>query len=91
MGLALLREKQRMAEFTFDEAELKPYLQLDRMIEAAFDVAGRLFGLTFKEELGIKVWHEDARVWTVLNADGSKRGLLLVTISTVRPNVLVHG
>ena len=41
-------EKQRRAEHDFDEAELKPYLQLDRMIEAAFDTAGRLFGLRFE-------------------------------------------
>ena len=35
--------------YDFDEAELKPYLQLDKVIAAAFDVAGQLFGLTFDE------------------------------------------
>lgn len=70
-------EKLRAERFAFDEGDLKPYLQLDKMIEAAFDVATRLFGLTFKEHQGIKTWHPDVRVWEVLNADGSRRGLFL--------------
>src|SRR5690606_14672660 len=41
-------EARRKAEFDLDEAELKPYLQLDRMIEAAFACATRLFGLEFR-------------------------------------------
>ncbi len=45
-------ERLRKAEFDFDEAELKPYLQLDNIIAAAFDVAGRLFGLSFEEDEG---------------------------------------
>ena len=46
-------EKLRAERFAFDEAELKPYLQLDRVIAAAFDVAGRLFGLRFAERRGV--------------------------------------
>ena len=46
-------EKVRKARFDLDEGEIKPYLQLDRMIEAAFDCATRLFGLTFKEIKGL--------------------------------------
>lgn len=53
------------AEFDLDEAELKPYLQLDNMIEAAFDVAGKLFGLSFKQ-LDVPIYHADARAWEVL-------------------------
>ncbi len=52
------------AEFDLDEAELKPYLQLDNMIEAAFDVAGKLFGLSF-EPLNVPLYHADARAWEV--------------------------
>ncbi|HIP22098.1 MAG TPA: M3 family peptidase, partial [Rhodobacteraceae bacterium] len=47
-----------------DEAEVKPYLGLDNMIEAAFDVAGRLFGLSFKP-LDAPLYHVDARAWEV--------------------------
>ncbi|MBZ9999099.1 MULTISPECIES: M3 family metallopeptidase [unclassified Mesorhizobium] len=71
------QEKLRAEKFAFDEAELKPYLQLDRIIDACFDVATRLFGITFEERKGIAAWHPDARVFVVKNADGSERGLFL--------------
>jgi len=57
-------EKRRQAEHDLDEAALKPYLQLDRMIEAAFDVAGRLFGLEF-HPLDAALHHADVRAWEV--------------------------
>lgn len=71
------QEKLRAEKFAFDEAELKPYLQLERIIDACFDVATRLFGITFEEKKGIAAWHPDARVFVVKNADGSERGLFL--------------
>lgn len=71
------QEKLRAEKFAFDEAELKPYLQLDRIIDACFDVATKLFGITFEEKQGIATWHPDARVFVVKNADGSERGLFL--------------
>ncbi|MDJ0991997.1 MAG: M3 family metallopeptidase [Dinoroseobacter sp.] len=57
-------EKRRQAEHDLDEAELKPYLQLDQMIEAAFDCASKLFGLSFKP-LDTALPHPDARAWEV--------------------------
>lgn len=57
-------EKRRKAEHDLDEAELKPYLQLDRMIEAAFACATRLFGLKFRP-LDIALYHPDCRAWEV--------------------------
>ncbi len=51
-----------------DEAEVKPYFGLDNMIEAAFDVAGRLFGLSFKP-LDVPLYHADARAWEVRKGD----------------------
>lgn len=71
------QEKLRAEKFAFDEAELKPYLQLDHVIAACFDVATRLFGLTFEERKGIAGWHPDARVFVVKNSDGSERALFL--------------
>ncbi|KHJ55321.1 peptidase M3 [Aureimonas altamirensis] len=70
-------EKRRQAEFSFDEGALKPYFQLDRMIEASFDVANRLFGLTFERIENARAWHPDARVWQVLRADGSTVGIFI--------------
>ncbi|WP_281968384.1 M3 family metallopeptidase [Roseovarius nanhaiticus] len=57
-------EKRRQAEHDLDEAELKPYLQLDRMIEAAFACAHRLFGLEFKP-VDVPLYHPDCRAWEV--------------------------
>lgn len=71
------QEKLRAEKFAFDEAELKPYLQLDHVIAACFDVATKLFGITFEEKKGIAGWHPDTRVFAVKNADGSERALFL--------------
>ena len=68
-------EKQRMLECDVDEASIKPYLQLDRMIEAAFYTAGKLFGLSFERRTDVPVWHPDVQVWEVRGADGSHRGV----------------
>src|SRR5690606_33325084 len=50
------QEKLRAGKYDFDEAALKPYLQLENIIEACFDVATRLFGVTFAEKKGIAAW-----------------------------------
>ena len=57
-------EKRRAAEHDLDEAALKPYFQLDRMIEASFACANRLFGLEFKP-LDVPLYHPDCRAWEV--------------------------
>ncbi len=56
--------RRRQAEHDLDEAALKPYLQLDRMIEAAFACANRLFGLEFAP-LDLPLYHADCRAWEV--------------------------
>jgi peptidyl-dipeptidase Dcp len=68
-------EKLRQAKANFDEAAIRPYLVLDRMIEAAFDCATRLFGVTFTERKDIPVWHPDVRVWEVRDRDNSHKAL----------------
>ena len=70
-------EKVRKAEFDLDEGEIKPYLQLDRIIEAAFDTATRLFGVTFEERTDLPKYHPDARAWEVKRADGSHLGVFI--------------
>ena len=70
-----LSEKRRRKEFDFDESELKPYLQLDRIIEAAFYAAHRLFGLTFTERFDLKLYHPDVRAWDVTGSDGAPKAL----------------
>ncbi|MEM8632065.1 MAG: M3 family metallopeptidase [Pseudomonadota bacterium] len=58
-------EKRRKAEHDLDETELKPYLQLDRLIDAAFSCANRLFGLSLRP-LDAPLYHPDVRAWEVL-------------------------
>ena len=60
--------KRQAAEHDFDEAVLKPYLALDAVREAAFDVAGRLFGLSFVP-IEAELYHPDARAWEVRRGD----------------------
>src|SRR5882757_4352831 len=68
-------EKLRQVRANFDDAAIKPYLVLDHMIEAAFDCASRLFGLSFAEREDIPVWHPDVRVWEVKDAAGNHKAL----------------
>lgn len=68
-------EKLRQVRANFDDAAIKPYLVLDHMIEAAFDCATRLFGVTFTERKDIPAWHPDVRVWEVKGRDGKHKAL----------------
>lgn len=69
-------EKLRKTRFDLDEAEIKPYFQLDRMIEAAFETARRLFGLTFSP-VTVPLYHPDARAWNVMDAQGRHLALFI--------------
>ena len=68
-------EKLRQRRCDIDEAAIKPYLNLERMIEAVFYTAERLFGLRFSERTDVPVWHPDVRVWEVRGSDGGEIGL----------------
>jgi peptidyl-dipeptidase Dcp len=68
-------EKLRQRRANFDDGAIKPYLVLDHMIEAAFDCATRLFGVTFTELNDVPVWHPDVRVWKVSGRDGKYKAL----------------
>jgi len=70
-------EHARRARFELDEAEVKPYFSLDRMVAAMFDCASRLFGLQFKARPDIAGYHPDVRAYDVFNADGRLSGLFL--------------
>jgi peptidyl-dipeptidase Dcp len=70
-------EKRRKAELDFDESEIKPYLRLDRLIEAAFYAASRLFGLSFTERFDLELYHPDVRAWTVTGRRGEPIALFL--------------
>lgn len=71
-------EKLRKVEHDIDEAEIKPYLQLERMIEAAFYTAQKLFGLGLKERTDLRLYHPDVRAFEVSDRHGDHIGLFLV-------------
>jgi peptidyl-dipeptidase Dcp len=69
-------EKLRKARYDLEEAEIKPYFQLDKMIEAAFETARRLFGLSFTP-VDVPLYHKDARAFEVKDASGRHVGLFI--------------
>jgi peptidyl-dipeptidase Dcp len=68
-------EKVRKAKYDLDENEVKPYLQLEKLREGMFWVAGELFGFRFSPVEGVPVYHPDVRVWEVKNDQGAHVGL----------------
>jgi peptidyl-dipeptidase Dcp len=65
-------EQVRKAEYDLDDSQIKPYFELDRVLnDGVFYAAHELYGLTFKRRTDIPVYHPDVRVYEVLNADGS--------------------
>lgn len=70
-------EKVRKARFDFDEASVKPYFSLERITEAAFDCAHRLFGVNFKELPDAVSYHPDVKTYEVTNASGKLVAIFL--------------
>ena len=65
-------EKVRKEKYDLDESLIKPYLQLDKLREAMFWVAGELFGFRFEPISGVPVFHPDVTVWKVSNKQTGK-------------------
>ena len=70
-------EKVRQRQYAIDDAEVKPYFALERMVQAAFDCAGRLFGIRFTERPELKLYHPSVKAYEVTRNDGSPVGLFL--------------
>ncbi|HEX6037377.1 M3 family metallopeptidase [Longimicrobium sp.] len=70
------QEKVRKARYDLDQNQVKPYLQLERLREGMFWVAGELFGFAFQPVTNVPVYHPDVRVWEVTDrATGRHVGL----------------
>jgi peptidyl-dipeptidase Dcp len=75
---AFYAEKLRTARFDFDQAQVKPYFELEHVLrDGVFYAAHKLYGLEFKERKDLPVYHPDVRVFEVLDADGSPLALFL--------------
>jgi peptidyl-dipeptidase Dcp len=70
-------EKVRQQRYALDDAEVKPYFSLERMVQAAFDCAGRLFGLRFVPRDDLPVYHPDVKAYEVQEAGGKLIAIFL--------------
>jgi peptidyl-dipeptidase Dcp len=71
-------EQVRKARYNFDETQIKPYFELNRVLQdGVFYAAHRLYGLNFKERKDLPVYQKDVRVFEIFNEDGSPLGLFL--------------
>ncbi|MEQ1684164.1 MAG: M3 family metallopeptidase [Burkholderiaceae bacterium] len=70
-------EKVRQVRYELDEATVKPYFPLTRMVEAAFDCAERLFCVRFIEQPAVKAYHPDVKVYEVRGPGDSLVGVFL--------------
>jgi peptidyl-dipeptidase Dcp len=69
-------EQVRKAKYDLNEAEVKPYLELNQVLEnGVFYAANQLYGITFKERKDIPVYHPEVRVFEVSDADGKPLAL----------------
>lgn len=72
-------EKVRMQRYNFDAAQLRPYFEMNNVLEkGVFFAAEQVFGITFKERHDLPVYQEDVRVFEVFEADGSTLALFLM-------------
>ncbi len=69
---AFYAEKLRKQKFDIDDEELKPYFQLEKVQEAVFGLAGKLFGLEFKEINDVQKYHEDVKTYEIFEVGSGK-------------------
>jgi len=69
---AFYAEKLRKQKFDIDDEELKPYFQLEKVQEAVFGLAGKLFGLEFKEINDIQKYHDDVKTYEIFEVGSGK-------------------
>ena len=67
---AFYSHKLKLKKYNIDAEMLRPYLQLDKVIDGVFGLANRLYGITFKENKDIKVYHPDVKAYEVFDNDG---------------------
>jgi peptidyl-dipeptidase Dcp len=75
-------EKLRKQKYNLDDSELRPYFQLENVREGAFNVANKLYGITFTPIANIPLPHPDAKAFEVKEADGSPVGILYMDFYT---------
>jgi peptidyl-dipeptidase Dcp len=69
-------EKVRKEKYDFNEDETRPYFELSNVVNGAFTLANKLFGLKFVEKHNLPKWHDDQQVFEVTEADGTHVGII---------------
>lgn len=76
---AYYAEKARKARYAFEESEIRPYFEMNRvLVDGIFFAATKLYGITFKERKDPPRYHPDTTTWEVFNEDGSPLALLII-------------
>ncbi len=68
--------KLQQAKYSYNEEELRPYFELNNVIDGVFGLATKLYGLTFESNADIEVYHPDVKAYDVKDADGSYLGVI---------------
>src|SRR5690606_40973155 len=69
---AYYTEKARQARYTFDESQIRPYFEMNRVLkDGIFYAATKLYGITFKERKDLPLYHPDTQVFEIFNEGGS--------------------
>ena len=71
-------QKVRMARYNFDESQLRPYFEINNVLQnGVFFAANQIYGVTFEERFDLPVYQEDVRVFDVFDSDGTQLGIFL--------------
>lgn len=73
---AYYSEKLKQKLFAIDDELLRPYFQLDKVLDGVFTISKKLFGLSFEKRTDVDTYHPDVTVWQVSDANGKEQGLL---------------
>ena len=77
---AYYSEKMKKMLFDFDAEELRPYFKSENVINGVFEVATKLYGITFEKSTDIPTWHDDVQTYKAIDEEGEYLGLLYVDL-----------
>jgi oligopeptidase A len=87
-------EKQRSSLYAFDEEQLRAYFPAERVLEGAFSIASRLFGINIEHQAKLPVWHPDVRTYRIQDASGRTLGVFYTDLyprENKRDGAWMHG
>jgi peptidyl-dipeptidase Dcp len=76
---AYYAEKARKAKYAFEESQIRPYFEMNRvLVDGIFFAATKLYGITFQQRKDLPLYHPDTTTWEVFNEDGSPLAILII-------------